>query len=435
MPRFILRAGLWLGILLFATTVAPAAQEKFFNYYENGLRLLEAMDYPRALAEFQAAASLEFEDVKKKRTYGTRFIAYYPHLQLGICYFNLGEAEHAAEQLRLHLAYLPKSPLANPLLEKIERGEGPGPAAVALEPLEDPAPAAPVEDAAAELPPETPPARSGSSFSAGDGRVDRASGSLPGAAAPPSLALELPPDEFGDAIGYSPDGQMQVGSRLSIAVLPFEVEGRAPLTGERAAEALATKLVNLRRFRVIERAALDQIMKEQALNMSGMVDESQAIQLAKLVGADALVMGSLVGSSGGTSVGTRVIDTETGVTLTAHTCALRKGTLAGIDRELDRLAVALYNDLPLLSGSVVTTEGEEVFLDIGGVSGVRKGVKLVAYRAGKPIVHPKTGEELGVQVTQLGELIVIQVQDQMAITKPIGRPDQPIKTGDQVITK
>ncbi|MCA9787268.1 MAG: hypothetical protein KC488_12005, partial [Candidatus Cloacimonetes bacterium] len=96
---------------------------------------------------------------------------------------------------------------------------------------------------------------------------------------------------------------------------------------------------------------------------------------------------------------------------------------------------AVYNDLPLLSGNVVSAEGDEVYLDIGGVAGVRKGFKLVAYRQGQPILHPTTGEELGVRVTQLGELIVIQVQDQMVITKPIGDPELEIQTGDKVITK
>lgn len=433
MPRAFLRAGLWLGTLLLVASSALAAPEKFFSYYENGMRLLEARDYARALGEFKAAASLEFEDAKKKRTYGTRFIPYYPHLRLGFCYYHLGEAEHAAEELRLHQAYLPKSRLGNQLLSQIEGGDLPAPPPAVVDlPVEE----IPDDEAVeVDVAPSVDPLATTGSFSAGGTAVDAASGTLLGGSSVGLAAPDLPEDGRGDAVTYSPDGIMQVGSRLSIAVLPFDVTGKTAYSGDHAAEALATRLVNLRRFRVIERAALDQVMKEQALSMSGMVDESQAVQLAKLVGADALVLGSLVADPSSTSIGVRVIDTETGETLVAHTYAFRKGTMANIDRELNRLAIAVFNDLPLLSGSVVTTDGEEIFLDIGGVSGVRKGFKLVAYREGKPIVHPRTGEELGVKVTQLGELIVVQVQDQMAVTKPIGRPDQPIKSGDQVITK
>jgi len=422
--RAIPRAAGWLWCLLVLACAASAMPEKFYQYYENGLRLMETGDYARALAEFNAAASLEFEDAAKKRTYGTRFIPYYPHLQLGTCYFQLGEADPARRELGLHRDYLPKSLLANRMLDLLARGELPEPrAAEVVLLLEEPVPAEEAP-AAVEPPPAAPPAASPSSFSAVDSGVG-----LLGSSGADSV------DDGDGAVAYSTDEVLQVGSRLSIAVLPFELTGRSSLTGERLAEALATKLVNLRRFRVIERSALDRVMAEQALNMSGMVDEGEAVELAKLVGADALVLGTHDSGLGSSRLGVRVIDTETGLTLGAHTSVLKWGALSGADNALERLAIAVYNDLPLLSGCVVEAEGEDVFLDIGGQAGIRRGFKLVVYREGQPIVHPRTGEELGVRVTQLGELVVTQVQDQMAITKPVGKPDQPIRSGDQVITK
>ncbi|MCA9782515.1 MAG: hypothetical protein KC518_02965 [Candidatus Cloacimonetes bacterium] len=412
-------------------TAAPtlAATEKFFNYYEKGQTLASSGDWPRALEEFRSAASLEFEDVKRKRTYGTRFISYHPHLQLGICLYQLGDLEEARKELLLHKAYLPKSDEADALLRKIDKGESPEvrtQAAPAVEPE--------IEDAA--VPPVDIVTTIPEASLANSGMLDTGSASVPstGVLEPPAL-LTIPELPANPDVSYSPNAILQVGSRLSIAVLPFEVTGVSGFSGEHLAEALTSELVNLRRFRVIERTALDKIMQEQALGMSGMVDQAEAVELAKLVGADALVMGSVVRGEGGSSLNVRVIDTETGVALAAHKLGLRKESLRTIDKELNRLAVAVYNDLPLLSGNVVSAEGDEVYLDIGGVAGVRKGFKLVAYRQGQPILHPTTGVELGVRVTQLGELIVIQVQDQMVITKPIGDPELEIQTGDKVITK
>lgn len=414
-------------------STSRAATEKFYNYYENGLQFVETGDYLRALAEFQSAASLEFEDTKRKRTYGTRFIAYHPHYQLGLCYYHLGEPEQAVKELELHKAWQRKSKLADELLNRIAAGDVPQaqPAKPALV-IEDTSTPSVDEELPVAL--EVEQGQSSSSFSAIDVVQDPTT--LQTTIIPATGAAQEPtllPEAIG--VSYSPESMMQVGSRLSIAVLPFEVIGTVPLSAEHLAEALASELVNLRRFRVVERNALDRIMEEQALSMSGMVDQSEAIELAKLVGADALVMGRIASSRGETSISARVIDSETGVALAAHKVTLKKGSLRNIDRELGRLAVAVYNDLPLLGGSVVSTAEGEVYLDIGGVSGVRRGFKLVVFREGKPILHPATGEELGVRVTQLGEVVVTQVQDQMAITKPIGKPEQPIKNGDQVITK
>ncbi|NJO02550.1 MAG: hypothetical protein HC880_13440, partial [Bacteroidia bacterium] len=46
-------------------------------------------------------------------------------------------------------------------------------------------------------------------------------------------------------------------------------------------------------YEVIERSRLDQILKEQNLQVSGLVDDNQAVEIGKLLGLDALVTGSL----------------------------------------------------------------------------------------------------------------------------------------------
>ncbi|MFZ4622189.1 MAG: hypothetical protein ACOYNS_16635, partial [Bacteroidota bacterium] len=91
------------GILFFIS--ALSAQNKFYNYYTNGLDYMEKQDWVRAIAEFKSAASLEFEDVQRKRTYGTRFIEYYPHREIGIAHYMLGENANAKKELELSIAY------------------------------------------------------------------------------------------------------------------------------------------------------------------------------------------------------------------------------------------------------------------------------------------------------------------------------------------
>jgi hypothetical protein len=50
-------------------------------------------------------------------------------------------------------------------------------------------------------------------------------------------------------------------------------------------------------FTIVERSRLDQVLKEQALGAAGVVDEKQAAALGKVLGVDAIVMGTIIPSS------------------------------------------------------------------------------------------------------------------------------------------
>ena len=82
---------IFLLLMLILATSFLHGLEKFYQYYDKGLEYMEKGDWLRAIEEFKSAASLEFEDAKKMRTYGTRFIKYFPHREMGIAYYQLGE--------------------------------------------------------------------------------------------------------------------------------------------------------------------------------------------------------------------------------------------------------------------------------------------------------------------------------------------------------
>jgi TolB-like protein len=97
------------------------ADDKFYNYYEKGLEYMESGDYNRAIVELKSAYSLQFEDAKKKRTYGTKFIEYFPHRETGICHYYLEEYDNAKQELDLSMSYKP-SKRAGEYLLKISSG-------------------------------------------------------------------------------------------------------------------------------------------------------------------------------------------------------------------------------------------------------------------------------------------------------------------------
>ncbi|MFC1887679.1 CsgG/HfaB family protein, partial [Candidatus Cloacimonadota bacterium] len=236
------------------------------------------------------------------------------------------------------------------------------------------------------------------------------------------------------ALTYDPNQVTQVGSRLTIAVLPFEANENAKNLSGSVTDKMITQLVNLRRFRVIERGAIEDVMKEQAFALSGMVDEDSAIEVGKIVGADVIIIGRLNIEIGFGKVNARGVDIETGETIVAKEASAGNTNIEHIEKLVESVAIMIYNDLPLVEGSIVSMDEDLLYLDIGSDVGVRKGTKCVAFREGNTIKHPKTKKVLGKKVTKLGELIVIQVQEKLATARIVSKEGS-IEVGDKVVVK
>jgi TolB-like protein len=388
------RYWLFLTCVLLIPSSGPA-QTKFYNYYTDGVDYMEKKDWLRAIQEFQSAISYEFEDAGRKRTYGTRFIDYYPHREMGICYYNLNEKGNAKKELELSTAYV-SSERASDYLGYLRKGVPPS--------------------AVATTEPE-----------------EKNEEAVPEVAAPPR-AEEVKSILPAGALTYDPSRVTQVGSRLGIAVMPIDVKGEMVQYAEALTEKMVSQLVNLRRFKVIERTALDKVLQEQQLAVSGIVDDKAAVQVGRVAGADAIVLTSVVQKGAGGKVNMRVIDTETSETVVARSEQVGDGDVEDYEKAVDNLAIMIYNELPIVEGSIVSAEKDGFYIDIGSLKGIRKGSKCVAFRDGENILHPTTGEILGKRVTKLGELVVVQVQQKLAQVKVVEK-ELDIKIGDKVVVK
>jgi len=113
----------------------------------------------------------------------------------------------------------------------------------------------------------------------------------------------------------------EAGRRNRVAVLPFRPAPGFPSSGDIATEAFAAQLLQVQAYEVVERSALEVLLKEQKLGASGAVDPFQAVEIGKLAGADAVVTGSvtefnprnfLMLPPAKVAVTVRMIDTRTG---------------------------------------------------------------------------------------------------------------------------
>lgn len=101
--------------------------------------------------------------------------------------------------------------------------------------------------------------------------------------------------------------------RLKVVVLPFGLRG-AKWGGE-FADAVALQLLKTGKFEVVERSALEQILKEQRITKSGLFDAATGARIGKLLGARFLLIGQgnalTQGRSGGRETSGNLVDTFT----------------------------------------------------------------------------------------------------------------------------
>jgi TolB-like protein len=105
---------------------------------------------------------------------------------------------------------------------------------------------------------------------------------------------------------------------LLIAVMDFDGKGVSRADASRVSEWLRTELINTNQFRVIERSAMNAILKEQAFAQTGCTDTSCAVQVGKLLSARKMLVGNVESWSGKVFINGRIIDVEKGVAEFAH---------------------------------------------------------------------------------------------------------------------
>jgi len=83
-------------------------------------------------------------------------------------------------------------------------------------------------------------------------------------------------------------------NKLKVGVLDFKTVGDSASIGEGAAEILRTTLIETGRYTIIERGMLNQVLEEQKLSLSGIVDPNTAAGIGKVLGAQLVAVGSVV---------------------------------------------------------------------------------------------------------------------------------------------
>lgn len=203
--------------------------------------------------------------------------------------------------------------------------------------------------------------------------------------------------------------------KTKIAVLDFQIQGEKLETadmGKIVAEWLITSLVKEGRFDVIERRLLEKILQEQQIGTSGLIDTQSTSKLGKILGVKIIVTGTVTKLGGFTEVNARVINVETGSIITAE--KVKAESTIKLDILVSQLGDLIVRAFPL-EGYVVNREGVNVTIDVGSIAGAKTGIKFLAYKEGKAIRHPKTGEVLDVETIATGEIEIKEAKEKTSI--------------------
>jgi TolB-like protein len=101
--------------------------------------------------------------------------------------------------------------------------------------------------------------------------------------------------------------------KRTIAVVEFvDLKGNVTDFGRFLAEELITRLYQTKKFKVIERQLLNKVVAEQKLSLTGMIDQTSAQKLGRLLGVDAIASGTVTDLGKSLRVNARLINAGTG---------------------------------------------------------------------------------------------------------------------------
>ena len=100
--------------------------------------------------------------------------------------------------------------------------------------------------------------------------------------------------------------------KTKIAIMEFpDLQGNVSELGRFIPEELTTRLFMTRRFEVVERQLLNQVLREQDLGSSGIIDAASAAEIGRMLGVEAIVSGTITDLTYAIRINARVIATET----------------------------------------------------------------------------------------------------------------------------
>lgn len=215
--------------------------------------------------------------------------------------------------------------------------------------------------------------------------------------------------------------------QTSFAILPMESSGNVSVSERTEAEStLFDVLIKSGKYKLIERARIEQILNEQSLQLSGLTDSKRA-SVGKLLGVDKLISSSIFREDS-LKIRVSVIDVATS---RVEITKLKFLGSAGPRAIAKWAAAEILMRYPLL-GAVTGVSGDSVIIDLGQEQGVRVGSRI--FVAERTALLDGKGRELLSDYRRIGLLEVVKAASggSQAAVKSLQDKERPVRIGDLV---
>ncbi len=259
------------------------------------------------------------------------------------------------------------------------------------------------------------------------------------------------------------------GPKKSLGVMDFENKSSFSAQwnlGYGVSDMLSAALQETKRFVVVERPKIRNILDEQGLVVSGRAADEAGARLRNLIPAQIGVTGAvtefsiekqttgaaveqkdidagMVTGVAHVSINFRMFDTTTGQNLFSGQVE-RNASYTGIEGDYTKKTFAigggLFEETPLgkatqdaiaeaiyrialnmdkvpWKGSVVLVQLDKVYINCGHREGIATGQEFVVYSKGEELTDPNTGELLGMEETKSGRISVVEVKEKYSIAR------------------
>ena len=191
-----------------------------------------------------------------------------------------------------------------------------------------------------------------------------------------------------------------------VAVLPFQDRSREVAgQGKIVADILFANLATDPAILLVDREDLDTVLKEQEMNISGIVNPAQAVQVGQIIGAKILVTGSVVRAEKTVYLIAKIIGTETTRVIGVSVKGTEDSPLDKLSEELaGDVAAAILKDADKLVAKLPTRDNRIAALreKIGDKSLPTLMIDIPEEHLSRRVIDPAAETELSVFCTELG---------------------------------
>jgi tetratricopeptide (TPR) repeat protein len=171
-------------------------------------------------------------------------------------------------------------------------------------------------------------------------------------------------------------------SRLAVAMAPFIGSSTKAEARAAAEQSLENALVEQRRFFVLDRSRINDLVTEWQLVATDLAkDGPDLMKLGETMGADVTMLGWVQESGAAIEVYARLVDGDTGAILVEKDVFHEKKSLRNLQELLYGLGLKLQAALPIVRGVVQQTDGEALTVDMPDGRLLPPGARLLVVRA------------------------------------------------------